>query len=961
MYPPSCLEPACPTLRPLGAARKNHILKTDMKLKLENNNQRAVEHVLDLHSIGQFIGRLGEDLGAIISRRGERFIVKFGFDWEGTHSDISIDESVALIEANRQFCKEMPEAPSTLKIEWSAFNNTTESKAQLNRLYDRSDDKIRAFIASDKKKLAQISSINNKTGSRVRKPSQIRMWASYSVKVEELDLKLSEKALLVVENGLKKISGEAQIDREKAYHKFLLNSYSEGLLAWIRAFATLPSKIQPLTSTQVWHECYLQQNRFKNTQAKNIPAIPHLTVVNMFEKRVEEILSGKDSIKGVLTFGNNALPIASSQSVYVDRKHITALSLTAEAADNDQGYPESFQLNYIGELLQQYFMYDCRIVLEFGKDDQDKAAANIIDARQEAIARSKEKQRGGKRSIASEDAVDDLIEAERSLSKDGVHMIFGLTFFVYRDTTEKSLLDAQKISDYFQYPAKCSIEQQVTFEYWISSLPWSIRPVMSDRFSRRLKTSGDWMPSYFPSSRSVGRAKSGATMFLSHYGKEPLFFNQELQERRGHGIILGRSGCGKSFIAAYLILAGLAEGRDATIIDTPTSKQASTFKMLAYLLDCPYIDILDPDNAWNFFETPYIAKDDPDRGELLEDFKKSVSNILYAMIMGDPNVTFDGVIAGRYTSIISKGLKSFFSSHEIMLLYESAKRAGMGTTEWASIPTLETFETHLTAAKLGFTTTAEKDALTSVKACLRSWIDGPYGQVLARPSRISFRNKKLAVIGLRDITNPAAAVTWSAITDAIVNTRSMLARKRGSLAFFDELGVKLKYPAFAEMYVEALAISRKNNCYIYGATQSPGVLDPQQGSKLSNTILTNIRYKFIGSIEPGAIESYARIAGLEPHQLEPLCTEGFRPNYKDKISSWMLAESSYVNYIDVHISDLLVAAIGNEEHERQALKNIIGDLPPDRALAVLYNSIYPRKKSHEKETNSNHSRTHQLV
>lgn len=941
----------------MGKEKEVTSVVVEMKLK---KKELAVEHVLDLHSIAKFTGRLGTDLGAIISRQGDRFIVKYGFEFEGTHSDVGIEEAMRLVEGNRQFCKEMPENPETLRMEWSSFNYTQDSERELTRLYNNSSDAVKAFVISNRKKLKQISSTNNKSGSRVRKPSKIIFWASYSIKVEELDLKFSEKFLLFGENLIKKISGEDQVDRQELYETFLFNSYKEGLQSWLRAFSHLPSNIRQLTSIEVWHECFLRQNRFSNIQKEKIPAIPHLTVVNMFDKTVDEVLDGDDSIKTVLTFRNDAMPIPSSDSVFIDGKHITALSLTAEPADNEEGYPEAMQLNYIGKLLQKSFMFDCLIVLEFGKDNQDKARAEIIEGRDELIGRAMEKEREGRRSIVSEQGAEDLIEVERHLINDGVVMIYGLTFFVYRDTREKSRIDGQKISDYFRYPAKCPIELQVTFEYWISSLPWSMKPVLRDRFSRRLKTPASWMPSYFPLSKSVSLAKSGATMFLSHYGKEPLFFNQESQEHRGHAVFLGRSGCGKSLIAGDLVIGGLAEGRDGTIIDTPTSKFASTFKKLAYLLGCPYIDILDLANAWNFFETPYIAKDDPDREELLQDFKTSVYNILYAMVMGDPNVTFDGVVASRYTSIINKGLKSFFGSHEIMLMYETAKRAGMGSPEWESIPTLTTFEAYLTAAKLGFSTTAEKDALTSVKACLRSWIDGPYGAVLARPSRVSLKDKQLLVIGLRGIENPAAAVTWSAITDAIVNTRAMLARKRGSFAFFDELGVKLKYPAFAESFIQNLAISRKNNCYIYGATQSPGVLDPATGEKVGRDILANLRYKFIGSIEPGAIESYARIVGLPANQLDPLCTEAFRPDYKEKVSSWMMVQASYVNYIDLHMSDLLVAAIANEEHERQAAENIIGGLPPDAALLALYNSIHPKEKSHEKENNSNSSRHYQL-
>jgi hypothetical protein len=918
----------------------------------------AIEHVLTLHSIAKFIGRSGTDLGAIISRQGDNFIVKFGFDYEGTHSDVGIEESVTLIESNRQFCKEMPEAPETLKIIWSSFNDTQDAEDELTRLYDRSSAQVKPFIVSERKKLNQLSSVKNRSESRVRRPSKIRFWGSYSIEVEELDLKFSERILWYGENLIKKISGEEKADRQEQYHKFLFNSYKEGLQSWLRAFAKLPSKIRPLTSQEVWDECFLEQNRFGGIT--QIPEIPHLTIINMFDRTIEERLDGKDSIKNVLTFANNAMPVGSSDSVFIDKKHITALSLTAEPADSEAGYPEAMQLNYLGELLQKYFMYDCRVVVEFGKDNQDKARADIIEAREEAIGRATEKEREGRRSIVSEAGAEDLIEVERHLINDEVVMLFGLMFLVYRDSREASNTDAQKISEYFNYPAKCPIELQVTFEYWISSLPWSMKPIGRNRYSRRLKTPSSWMPSYFPLSKSVPLAKSGATKFLSHYGNEPISFNQELQEHRGHGIILGRTGCGKSMLAGSLVMGGLAEGRDATIIDTPTGKKASTFKRLAYLLDCPYIDILDPANAWNFFETPSIAKDDPDRVELLQDFKTSVYNILHAMILGDPNVTFDGVVVTRYLSIINKGLKSFFNSQEIMLMYETAKRSGMGSSEWDAMPTLATFESYLTAAKLGFSTIAEKDALTSVKACLRSWIDGPYGAVLAKPSRVSLKDKQLLVIGLRGIENSAAAVTWSAITDSIVNNRAMLARKRGSLAFFDELGVKLKYPAFAESYIQNLAISRKNNCYIYGATQSPGVLDPAAGEKVGESILANVRYKFIGSIEPGAIASYARIVGLSVDRLDPLCTTAFRPNYVDKISSWMLVQGGYVNYIDLYLSDLLVAAIANEEHERQAVEDIIGNLPPDLGLRAFYNSIHPKHKKSDEKNNSSSTHSYQF-
>jgi hypothetical protein len=754
------------------------------------------------------------------------------------------------------------------------------------------------------------------------------------MQLEDMELDWLEKGLLVATNKIKKWSGEQQADQRKKYENFLQASYKDGYQTWARLFETrMPAKITPMNPEDVWEHGWVQQNRTSNNQVKGLPPIPHLTIVNTFDKTVEVATSGRHDIRSLLSFGNNAMPIASRDSVYIDKKHVTVLVLTDEPADKPEGYFEAEQINLLGELMP--LLWYARIVVEISKPNQRKARKNIQETRDDAVARAAQVARDGGVSVASEDDAIELVEAERQLVRDGAIVKFGLVVTVHRDTREESRFVGEKISNYFQLPAKCSIEDEVAYPIWLESLPYCATPLLSNIYGRRINTSSDWVPTYMPLWSSVSEGSKGVE-FPAVYGGNPIYF--DLQNRRGHFLIMGKTGCGKSVLAGQLCTFALANLRDVTIVDTPTSKEASTFKSYAAMVNGSYIDILDPSTCYNFFQTPDVDPEDPDREEYQQDFHSSVLNILETMVLGDPSANFDGVIASRYKTILIRALREFFGSTEIQLAYESAKRAGMGTPEWEEMPTLKTFLSYLTPNRLQLQTLAEQEALTSVYGALEKWVDGKFGKALSQPSKVSIRDKKLVVLALRDISSPQDAVVWSAVTDSILTTRAILSRKNGSLAFIDEANIKFKYAAFAQSFADLCAIARKANMIIGAAAQSPGILDPHNNDKIGQQILANLRYKFVGSIVPDLMASYARVVSLAPEMFEPLCSQQFAPNYQDATTKWLMLDENHANYIACHVSDLLAKILSNEEHQRAARDSLIIGLSPREALEKLYNS-----------------------
>jgi hypothetical protein len=903
-------------------------------LKIKDSRGRATllpfEHVLDLHSVARYVGQSGDNTGAMILRQGKSFIVRFGWLCKGVHGDISIEQSVSVIESLRQLCKEMPERES-LKIEWSCFPDFASRDAELVGLYSDASTEIQALITGDRRKLRELSSANKK-GVRVRKPTSLVIWASYSMQSENLELDWLEKGLLFASTQIKRLSGEEQTNLKQKYDNFLLTSYKNGYQSWSRLLETrLPAEITPMTSLDVWEHCWLPQNRSANEQTSGCPPTPHTTTINIFDKTVEEKLTGRHDIRSVLSFGNNSMPIASRDSVYVDKKHVTVLALQDEPADGE--YCEAEQINLLSDLMD--ILWDTSIVVQITKPSQDAARRNIQETRDDAVARAATVARDGGVSVVSEDDAADLIEAERQLMRNSAIVKFGLCILVYRDTQYDSRFAAEKISNYFQAPAKCSIETEVAYPFWLHSLPYSATPLMGNAFSRQLKTSSDWAPSYMPIWTSVSRGAKGVE-FPAVYGGNPIYF--DLEGQRGHFLILGYTGCGKSLLAGQICTSALANGRSVTIVDTPTDKKASTFRAFADLVGGSYLDILDPDTCYNFFQTPDLDRNDPDYGEYLEDYHSSLLNVLQAMVFGDPSTSFDGVVAGRYNSILIKALREFFGSIEIQLAYESAKKAGMGTPEWEEIPTLRTFLGYLTPNRLQLSTSAEREALTSVHAALEKWVYGKFGKALSQPSKISIRDKPLVVLALRDISNPEDAVVWSAVTDSILATRAIVNRKNGSLAFIDEANVKFSFPAFAQSFATLASIARKANMIVGAAAQYPGILDPESGDKVGKQILANIRYTFVGYIVPQLAQSYARVTSLEDEMFDPLCSQNFAPNYSEAHSKWLMVDQGHSNYVSCYLSDLLASILSNEQRQREARDNLIAGLPAHQALEVLYNN-----------------------
>jgi hypothetical protein len=236
-------------------------------------NLKPYEHVIDFHSVGRHIGRSGDNIGSMILQRGKSVVMRFGWRFQ-VHADIGIEESVTVIESLRQLCKEMPERES-MKIEWSCFPNYEARDKELQQLYNQSTPEIKALIMSERQKLLELSSTSNKKGIRIRKPTDLVIWCSYSMQLEDLELDWLEKLLLFSSNKIKKWSGEQQADQRQKYENFLQDAYKNGYQTWARLLETrLPSQTTQMTPEDVWQHCWLQQNRFSNTQATKLPPIP---------------------------------------------------------------------------------------------------------------------------------------------------------------------------------------------------------------------------------------------------------------------------------------------------------------------------------------------------------------------------------------------------------------------------------------------------------------------------------------------------------------------------------------------------------------------------------------------------------------------------------------------------------------------------------------------------------------
>jgi hypothetical protein len=889
--------------------------------KIDGRKTKPFEKMVDIIAIVSFENTGGQDVGAILLESKGRLILRFGFQSAGIHNDITYSQAEAVVSQLRILCSELPIGESII-FESSSFPEYQTRQQELESILALDDSNPLNVLT--KLELQELKENSTRISDRPRLVREITIWPAVSS--QHLGEKLDFLGNLIKNcHGLIKTwSGEAAEEQQLFASRFLVNSW-RSYLRWSQVFQEHLSDLhqpQILAAEQIWEKCWNHHNRFKQQE---IPPIPNLLRVNVQTGSISQEIGNVDhkSCRSVLGSQPHAFPTGNGyQSIFVDGKYITAVSIDSQVASWNN---ELDQLNWLANGLSK--SPDTRCVAEIWVGQQEAINNKLRNFTSESIKNIAYHNRKASSPVIDEEQVAQATEAERSMLQGMVAIEFGLSFFFYNDI-EKAAFDAaySMVSSFSDKAFR--IELAIVQELWFQSLPHTVARLLTGAVPRTIHTDSKCLPAYLPLGVPVSIANQGLEM-RAKWGHTPIYL--DLNRFRGHIQIFGLSReASKSVLAANIKASAMAQGRYVTTIDIPQNAKAASFPYFTkYIAHGDYLDIISRDN-YNFFETVTIpAGTDPDlRHEIIKETINLVRLILLTATLGadlhDPAVSTSSVDA-----MLVQLLGKFFAAPEIKNRYTEAKdpaKGGLGSEAWNEMPTVKDFiDDYLSIEHLDIKGRSSSDEMVIgfIKGKLIAWFtaDNCKAPNLAKPSTINI-NSRMLTIALRKFADNNDAAVYGLVAQGLAYRRAIKFMPQGTLTFNDENAIALQHKSLAMGLGALFANLLKANGIMMLAQQPPDTITQ---SAAAGMIKANIRYTFVGKIASGSEHLYSEHLGIPLEHMLRCSQSNFKINIEDRTASYYFQQDNHGVFVEVQSQKLLLNAMRNNEHEVAAKEALISN------------------------------------
>ncbi len=885
--------------------------------KIEGRKTKSFEEMVDIIAVVSFENTGGQDVGAILLERKGQLALRFAFQSSGLHNDITYSQAESVVNQLRVLCSELPDGESII-IDSSNFPEYGKRADELRQVLQL--DEANPLNVLTRCELNDLKANSTGTYNRPRLIKKITLWPSVSSKHmgEKLDFVGN-----IIKNmhGLIKIwSGEAAEQQQLFASRFLISSW-RSYIRWNEIFQHHLSDLHNqkiLTAEEVWAECWSHHNRFKNQEA---PTIPNLFRVNVQSGYISQEIGNPDekSCRSILGDQPQAFPTGDGyQSVFVDGKYITTVSLASQVAGWST---ELDQLNWLANALAT--SPDARCITELWVGSQEAITNKLRNFTQESLKNSEYHARKASSPVIDQVQIQQATEAERSMLEGMVAVEFGLCFFFYRNTEKEAFDAAYSMISSFSDKA-FRLELATVQELWFQSLPHSFDRLLTGVVSRTIHTDSHCLPSYLPLGVPVSMANEGFEM-RAKWGHTPIYM--DLENYRGHIQIFGLSReASKSVLAANIMANSLARGRRVTIIDIPQNAKASSFpRFTKYIAHGDYLDLVGGQDNYNFFETVSIPEgiEPALRVEIIKETIDSIRLILLTAVLGadlyDPAASTSSVDA-----MLVQLLGNFFDAPEIKNRYGEAKECGRDSEAWIDIPTVKTFiEDYLSIEHLDIKSrsTSDEEVIGLIKGKLVAWFTAPNCKApsLAKPSTISLDSRMLT-IALRKFADNNDAALYGLVSQGLAYRRAVKFMREGTLTFNDENAIALQHKSLAMGLGALFANLLKANGIMMLAQQPP---DTISRSEAAGVIKANIMYTFVGKIASGTEHLYAEHLGVPLEHMMRCSQSNFKINIQECYSSYYFQQGNHGTFVEVQPQKLLLNSVRNNEHEITAIEEVI--------------------------------------
>jgi hypothetical protein len=872
-----------------------------------------VIHIVGICDI-EIGGRQG--IGALILKRKESIQVKFAFDCQGIHPNLTTGQIVPIFEGIEGGLKEIPER-EFLTIHFGSFTQDHQRQKELKELEQECQvEPIKLLLRSERLRVRGL------TAGGLRKNKFMRLWCTYTVEDDEKLEDFAEIGLKKIQKIWHQFTGEIHQLSNTRLETIIRNSFLEGFQSWEQVISNkMGLSVSPLSAEEMWGSVWHIFNKSEPTE------IPNPLKLN--DNKVSETQTSDFHIRHHILGDENSVPLFDRKWVKIQNKYVGALNFSHKPG----GWVDEYsQMRYLWSVFSKDKIFDTEVLCQVSKASQAIAKTNLQRLTKQSITSTSMSSDKGNIDVKAGLNIEESVEAQRTLYKGSNVLNTAVVFLVHRDSPQKLDEDCRYFASCFLRPAIVEREVEYAWKVWLQCCPFVWEALLTKPFNRRLPYFSSEAPGLTPLIRTATGDKSGFEL-IAEEGGTPVHL--DLYKSHKNMAIFGTTRSGKSVLAAGILTPAIAQNIPVIALDFPKPDGTSTFTDYAKLLgvEGAYFDIAKEYN--NLFELPDLrSMSAAVIKERMSDFKDFLRSLLMTMIIGTNSIGVSFSLVSIIESIIALGLQTFFSDDEIKLRYQLAFKAGVGTKEWEDTPTLNDFckycsPGYINLDSLSTSSTEVTEALGQIQIRLKYWLSSKVGQSISRPT--SFRgDAKLLVFALRNLSSEsdAAILALSAYAAAL---RRALASK-ASIFFLDEAPILFEFDAIADLIGRLCANGAKAGIRVILSAQEPESIFR---SKAAAKIFANISTRLIGRIQSSAIDPFVDRFKYPYEIISRNSTEAFYPKKEGVYSNWLLDDNGKLTFCRYYPAHCLLAAVANNPDE-QALRTLFLEKYKDNLILAMY-------------------------
>ena len=841
-----------------------------------------------------------KNIGALILKKKENIQIRFCFDIQGIHPSLSSEQILPIFENIEGGLKELPER-ETLTIHIGSFTDDTFRQQELKKIEKECDlEQLTLLIRSERLRTREL------TQAGVRKNKFLRFWCTYTVLAAENSKSNDpiEKTIKQLQTYWQGFTGEIHKLRHQRIETILHDSFTSGFQMWEQIISnTMGLSAKVLTAGDIWEVIWNQFNR------SEVPPIPNPLILD--EAGLREEQTSDFHIKHLVLENEQSVPFLDRSWVKLQDKYIGVLQFS----EKPQGWVDEYdQLRYLWRVLSKEKISDTEIICQLSKANQGLAKTVLQRITKQSITSSAMSADKGSIDVKANMNIEEAVRAQETILRGSIPIHTAVVFCIHRHNRYQLDEACRYLSSCFLRPAVVEREVEYAWKTWLQTVPIIWENLLTKPFNRRLPYFSCEVPGITPLVRTATGDKNGFEL-IAEEGGTPVHL--DLYNQHKNLAVFGTTRAGKSVLVAGLLTQALAQGIPVIALDYPKPDGSSTFTDYTKFMgtEGAYFDISKESN--NLFELPDLRGYEPEViKERMTDFKDFLKSTLLTMVLGTNPIGVSPTMISNIESIITIAIETFFNDDDIKLRYKFALENGVGTTEWADIPTLKDFYNYCSPGFIKLDSIANNskeilDALDHIRLRLKFWLNSRVGQSIANPS--SFRtDARLLVFALRSLSSEADAAVLALSAYAAALRRAL--SSKASIFFLDEAPILFSFESIAELIGRLCANGAKAGIRVILSAQEPESIFQ---SKSADKIFANITTRLIGRIQTSAVDPFVNRFKYPSEIISRNSTEAFFPKRESIYSQWLLDDNGKLTFCRYYPAYCLLAAVANNPNEQE--------------------------------------------